>query len=154
MTSRATSVRSVLRVAVLAAAGSLWPLASSAQLFKSEDADARRAIIELRARIAEVEQAAQARYAEAMAAASQSGAQARAQMSAQFKELLAAEVRQFDGTVAALRRSFLDLNNQIESLRGEQAQLRGRQEQLEREVEEFRKSQGDGLKRTIALVYF
>ena len=140
-------MRARLRGAVLAAACGLMPIAASAQLFKSEDADARRAIIELRARIAEVEQSAQARYAEAMAAAAQSGAQARAQMSAQFKELLAAEVRQFDGTVAALRRSFLDLNNQFETLRAEQAQLRGRQEQVERELEEIRKSQGDAVRK-------
>jgi chromosome segregation ATPase len=122
----------VHQVLCVVAAG-LIPLTAAAQLFKSEDTDARRGIIELRARIAEVEQAAQARYAEAMGAASQSGASARSQMAAQFKDLLAEEVRQFGSTVTALRRSFLDLNNQIEALRGEQAQLRGQVEESDRQ---------------------
>jgi tol-pal system protein YbgF len=144
----ATTVRTGLRVVVLALAGALVPHGASAQLFKSEDADARRAIIELRTRLGELEQAAQARHAEAMATAQQSGALARVQLMAQFRELLATEVRQFDDTVAALRRSFLELDKQMEALRGEQAQLRGRQEQIQSDFEQLRQSQAESLRKT------
>ncbi len=126
--------QSSLQRVLSALMGALMPLTGSAQLFKSEDTDARRGIVELRARLVEVEQSAQARYAEAMAAASQSGAYARSQMASQFKELLGAEVRQFESTVLGLRRSILELNNQIEAVKAEQARVLGKVEESDRQA--------------------
>lgn len=45
--------------------------------------------------------------------------------------------------VAQLRRAVLDLQNQIESQRGELANMRGQNEQLVRDVAELRRRQGD-----------
>jgi tol-pal system protein YbgF len=95
-------------------------LAGTAQAALFEDDEARKAIVDLRARVAAMDDAAKARQAE------QSGT------SAQLLE-----------QVAALRRSLLDLNNQIEAMRGETAKLRGENEQLARDLADVQRRQRD-----------
>lgn len=85
-----------------------------------DDTEARKAIVELRARVAAQDDAYKARLA----------------------ELAAAQARSAE-EVQALRRSLLDLNNQIEALRAELAKLRGSDEQLTREVTELQRRQRD-----------
>lgn len=92
------------------------------------DEEARKAIIDLRARVAQVDDAQRARHVEAMAA--------QAKLSEQLGERMTEQV----GT---LRRSLLDLNNQLEALRAENAQLRGRNEEMRRELGDLQKSQQD-----------
>jgi tol-pal system protein YbgF len=104
-----------LRTVVLAA---LLTTSPAYALF--DDTEARRAIVELRARVVAMEEANKAKVA----------------------ELSAAQARHAD-EVQALRRSLLDLNNQIESLRGEIAKLRGTDEQLTRELTELQRRQRD-----------
>lgn len=88
--------------------------AAQAQLFS--DDEARKAILELRGRVAQNEEAQRARFAQLQAAQAQLGEE-----------------------LAALRRSLLELNNQIEGLRAEMARMRGGDEQLAREVAELQR---------------
>jgi tol-pal system protein YbgF len=85
-----------------------------------EDDEARKAIVDLRGRVAAVDDAAKARHAELTAA------------NAQLLE-----------QVAVLRRSLLELNNQLETMRGEVARLRGSNEQITRDLSELQKRQLD-----------
>lgn len=105
-----THARTLLAGAALAA---LW-LPAQAGLF--DDDEARKAILDLRAKVAAAEQ----RLAEQSAAQSQ----------------LADQVQQ-------LRRSLLDLNTQNEQLRAELARQRGNDEQLARDVAELQRRQSD-----------
>ncbi len=94
--------------------------AGSAQAGLFDDAEARKAIIELRSRVNANDEATKARLAE-----------------------LASANTQLLEQIAALRRSLLDLNNQLEATRGELARLRGSDEQLAREVAELQRRQRD-----------
>jgi tol-pal system protein YbgF len=85
-----------------------------------DDTEARRAIVELRARVTAQEEADKARFAE-----------------------LAATQARYAEDLQALRRSLLELNNQIEALRAELAKMRGNDEQLTREVTELQRRQRD-----------
>lgn len=85
-----------------------------------EDDEARRAILDLRARVTQVEEQQRGRLGEL----SQSNAG------------LAEQVKQ-------LQRSLLDLNAQIETLRGELATLRGSNEVMQRQLAELQKLQRD-----------
>jgi tol-pal system protein YbgF len=96
---------------VIAVASALAPTASSAAIFS--DDEARRAILDLRKRVDEGNEAARLRQAE-----------------------LTEQVNQ-------LRRSLLELNTQIEQLRSEMARMRGQDEQLAREVSELQRKQRD-----------
>ena len=109
------------RPALAAVALGLAVAGAHAGLF--DDEEARKAIVDLRARITSMEDQGKTRNAE-LAAASAQGAQMAEQL-------------------AALRRSLLDLNNQLESMRGELAKLRGNDEQLLREVADLQKRQKD-----------
>ena len=106
---------------VITAAALLCSGAAHAGLF--DDEEARKAIVDLRARLVSMEDQGKARAAEAAATNA---------LSAQLTEQL-----------AALRRSLLDLNNQLESMRGEIAKLRGNDEQVMREVAELQRRQRD-----------
>jgi tol-pal system protein YbgF len=86
-------------------------LPTQAQLFA--DDDARKAILDLRSRLAASEEQAKARNAE---------------MSEQLQ---------------ALRRNLLDMNGQLEAMRAEMARLRGSNEQLARDVSELQRRQRD-----------
>jgi tol-pal system protein YbgF len=94
---------------VVAAAACSWP--AQAQLFA--DDDARKAILDLRSRLAASEEQARARQAEN------------------------------NEQLQTLRRSLLDLNSQLEALRAETARLRGSNEQLARDVSELQRRQRD-----------
>ncbi len=94
--------------------------AGAAQAGMFDDEEARKAIVDLRSRVAAVDDQGKARAAEAAAA------------NAQLVEQL-----------AGLRRSLLDLNNQLEAMRGEIAKLRGNDEQLARDLGEVQKRQKD-----------
>jgi septal ring factor EnvC (AmiA/AmiB activator) len=90
---------------------SLALLAGRANAGLFDDDEARKAILDLRARITQSDEQSKARSAELAAA------------NAQLLE-----------QVNALRRSLLDLNNQLELLRGDMAKLRGNDEQLQRDA--------------------
>lgn len=100
-------------------------LPAQAQLFK--DDEARKAVLDLRARLTASEEAAKAREAELAASIASLN-----QLNAQLNEQL-----------SALRRSLLDFNNQIEQVRGEVAKLRGTDEQLARDVAELQRRSRD-----------
>lgn len=108
--------------AVLALAG---PVAHAGLL---EDDEARKAILELRSRVALNEQEHKARIAEL--------ARTQAQLAEQVADRIGEQI-------ATLRRSLLDLNGQLEQLRGEIARLRGTDEQIQRELAEMQKRQRD-----------
>jgi tol-pal system protein YbgF len=92
--------------------------AAQAGLF--DDEEARKAIVDLRQRIAAADDASKQRSAEQAAAIAQVAEQ-----------------------LAALRRSMLDLNNQLEAMRGDVAKLRGNDEQLARDIADLQKRQKD-----------
>lgn len=107
----------------LTAAGLLLVLgvaAGSARAGLFDDDEARKAIVDLRARVAAVDEANKARSAEAATANAQTAEQ-----------------------LAALRRSLLDLNNQLEAMRAEIARLRGNEEQFARDLSEVQRRQKD-----------
>jgi len=78
-----------------------------------EDADARKAILDLRTRLTQAEERASARNT------------------------------QMDEQLQSMRRSLLEMNSQVEALRAEMAQLRGSNEQLQRDVSELQRKQRD-----------
>lgn len=120
-----------MRVGLIALA--LVGASAHASIFN--DDEARKAIVDLRARVLAMDEAAKAHLAEAQAA----NAQALARQAAQTAQQVAA----FEELVASLRRSILDLNGQIEGLKGELARARGSHEQLARDLAEVQKRQRD-----------
>jgi tol-pal system protein YbgF len=115
------SLRSVPSVQGRVAAGLVLAMAAGcAQAGLFDDEEARKAIVDLRGRIALVDEQAKAR----------AGEQATAQ-AAMLEQL------------TALRRSLLELNNQLEAMRGEIAKLRGNGEQATRELADLQSRQKD-----------
>ncbi|MFN9507162.1 MAG: tol-pal system protein YbgF [Rubrivivax sp.] len=108
------------------AAALLLAVASPAHALFNDD-EARKAILELRARLTAQEDAQKAREAEAKAGQTR----------------LENQLKLQDEQVQALRRSILELNSQLEALRGELARLRGSDEQLAKEVAELQRRQRD-----------
>ncbi|MFO1286831.1 MAG: tol-pal system protein YbgF [Rubrivivax sp.] len=106
----------------LALALAALSLPAQAQLFK--DDEARKAVIDLRARVTQTEEAAKARETE---------------LTAQLTSLNAQLVEQ----IGVLKRSMLDLNNQLEAMRAELARLRGSDETLARDVAELQRRSRD-----------
>jgi tol-pal system protein YbgF len=106
--------RSVLALALVLAAP-----AARAGLF--DDEEARKAILDLRARM------------------EQSNEQARARQAEQFKQL----TEQLTEQLTQMKRSLLDLSNQIDLLKTDNAKLRGQDEQLARDVAEVQRKQKD-----------
>ena len=102
-------------LAALCMAAALVAPAAHAGIF--DDDEARRAILDLRQKLEQSNEQQRARQAEQMAA-------------------LAAQVEQ-------LKRSLLDLSNQLEPLRADNARLRGQGEQLARELAEVQRRQKD-----------
>ena len=125
-----------LAVSLLASAG-----AAHASLFG--DDEARKAILELRGRLTAVDEASKARDAEAQQAQSQALARQAAQLTQQTTQQMAQQAAAFEELVQTLKRSILDLNGQIEGLKGELARMRGSHEQLARDVAELQKRQRD-----------
>ena len=105
------------RAAVAALGLGLLLAAPCVQAGIFDDDDARRAILELRQKLEQSNEQQRARQAEQMA-------------------VLTEEVNQ-------LKRSLLDLNNQLEPLRADNAKLRGQGEQLARELAELQRKQRD-----------
>ena len=121
-----------------AAAGLLAPVALAALLVFSvgpaqaglfDDDEARKAILDLRARIQAADDASKQRSSDL--------ARGQAELARGNTELIE--------QVQQLRRSLLELNAQLESQRGEMARLRGSQEQLARDVAELQRKQRDGV---------
>ena len=106
----------VFSLRALAMAAMLAASLPSAHAAIFEDGEARRAILEMRQRV--------------------DGLQLSQQRSAE-------EVRKLGEENAQLRRSLLDLQTQIETLRAEQAKLNGQNEQLLRDVGELQRRQKD-----------
>lgn len=96
---------------------SLVLCAGSAHAGLFDDEEARKAILDLRARIAKSDEQSQARTAEL-----------NTQMTEQVK---------------ALRLSLLDLNAQIQALREQMADMRGTNEELKREIADLQRKQRD-----------
>ena len=113
-------MRAVGRVRAVLVILSLGLAAGAAQAGLFDDEEARKAIIDLRERIKAGDDQSAARIA----------------------ELAAANAQAID-QVTAMRRSLLDLNNQLEALRGEVARLRGNDEQILRELSDLQRSQKD-----------
>ncbi len=107
-----TALRRIAVAGAMLAAVAAGP--ARAALF--EDDEARKAIIDLRARLTASEEQARKSQAD------------QAQLTDQIQQL---------------RRSLLDLNGQLEALRGELARLRGQDEQLARDVAELQRRQKD-----------
>jgi tol-pal system protein YbgF len=106
------------RFLVLAA---LWVAgAVSAQAALFDDDEARRAILDLRAKVASNEEQTRARIAE-----------------------LTTANQQLTEQVQQLRRTLVEMNNQLEGLRRDAAQLRGTDEQVTRDVAELQRRQAD-----------
>ena len=95
-------------------------LLASAHAGLFDDEEARKAIVDLRSRLTAVEDASKTRITELSTA------------NTQLLEQL-----------TATRRSLVELNNQLETIRGELATLRGNNEQMLRELAEVQKRQKD-----------
>ena len=106
-----------LRAALLVG-GLVFAGQSQAALF--DDDEARRAILDLRGKVEQQRQAADAAM-----------------------QRQAEDLRRTGEENGVLRRSLLDLQNQIEALRGEIAALRGQNEQLTRNLSELQRGQRD-----------
>ncbi|MFM8768570.1 MAG: tol-pal system protein YbgF [Rubrivivax sp.] len=121
--------------------------AASAQASLFGDDEARKAIVDLRARVTAMDEASKARLAEAQAAHAQALARQAAQLTQQLTQQMTQQMTQqtvaFEELVQSLKRSILDLNGQIEGLKGELARMRGSQEQLARDLAEVQKRQRD-----------
>ena len=103
------------RAAALLVLAALAGGSAHAALF--EDEEARKAILDLRARVAQNEE--------------------------QLRAKLGAQDTQVSEQLQALRRSLLDLNRQLETMREDIAKLRGSNEQLQRDVAELQRKQRD-----------
>lgn len=115
MMKRSFSPRLPLMAAVLCAS-SLLGASAHAALF--EDAEARRAILEMRQRVDAMQQSSQR------------------------------STERSGDDVAQMRRSLLDLQTQIQSLQSEQARLRGQNEQLQKDVSDLQQRMKDVAKAT------
>jgi tol-pal system protein YbgF len=111
---------------LIAAFAFIFVLPAYAGLF--DDEEARKAILDLRTRVDQNRQAAEAQNAETRRSLSKA---------------LEDKTQEDNANAAALRRSLLDLQNQIEALRSDLARLRGQDEQLAREVAEMQRRQKD-----------
>lgn len=111
---RTAAVVFPLRLLAAAALSAVMLPSAHAAIF--EDGEARRAILEMRQRV--------------------DGLQMSSQRSAE-------ELRKLGEENAQLRRSLLDLQTQIETLRAEQAKLNGQNEQLLRDVGDLQRRQKD-----------
>lgn len=103
-------------LAALAFVGAVF-VAGPAQAGLFDDDEARKAILDLRQKLEQSNEAQRLRQAE---------------LNAQMADQL-----------AQLKRSLLDLNNQIELLRGDIAKMRGQDEQIARDVAELQRKQKD-----------
>lgn len=99
---------SALAAAAVVALSALWPVTASAGLF--DDEEARKAVVDLRTRFEQ--------------------SQRQAELETNERKALAAQLADQTEQLGVLKRSLLDLNAQMETLRTEIARLRGADEQL------------------------
>lgn len=116
-----------LRPLALALALGAGLAASPARAGLFDDDEARKAILELRSRVAQNDEQTRARLAELGRAQTQI-----TQLTEQLGEQL-----------ASMRRSLLELNNQLEQLRVDLARQRGADEQIQRDLADLQKRQKD-----------
>jgi len=97
------------------AAALVWMAPAGAGLF--DDEEARRAILDLRQRIEASSQA--------------------------LEQKMAIESKRANEEDAQLRRSLIELQNQLEAVKADQAKLRGQNEQMARDLAELQRKQKD-----------
>jgi tol-pal system protein YbgF len=118
---------------------------SSAQAGLFEDDEARRAILDLRQKVDQMQQ----QSAEQLRAYKNESALSTEQLNAQSEQLkaqseqLKAQSEQLNAQLNQLRRSVLELSNMIESLRSELASSFGKNEQLARDLADAQRLQKD-----------
>jgi tol-pal system protein YbgF len=123
--ARAARRWSAWRMARRAVALLVWcGAATSASAGLFSDDDARKAILDLRARVDQIEQAGRSR-------------------ADQLEQAGRAREAELLEQITQLKRSLLDLNTLIESLRGDLARQRGIDEQLARDVADLQRKQKD-----------
>ena len=131
-------MRALLRaVQACVVLGALAAPAVHAGLF--DDDEARKAILELRQRLDQLNEQARVRQAEQL---TQMNAQINAQLNSQVTQQNA-QLVQLNEQMAQMKRSMVELNNLIELLRADNAKLRGQDEQLAREIAEVQRKQKD-----------
>jgi tol-pal system protein YbgF len=118
MPTRTRRWRHAAGAVALAAAGLMPALPADAGMF--DDEEARKAILDLRAKVAANEE----------------------QTASRFAELVAANAALLE-QIKTLQRSLLDLNANLESLRAELPKLRGTDEQLARDIADMQRRQKD-----------
>ena len=111
---------------------------SSAQAGLFEDDEARRAILDLRQKVDQMQQ----QSAEQLRVYKNESALSTEQLNAQ-SEQLKAQSEQLNAQLNQLRRSVLELSNMIESLRSELASSFGKNEQLARDLADAQRLQKD-----------
>ena len=107
----------------------LWSLAGGAWAGIFEDEEARRAILDLRQQTETLRRERQ--QAEALRRESD--------------QKMAEELRRATDDGVQLRRGLIELQNQLEALRGDLAKLRGQDEQIARDVAELQRRQKDAV---------
>ena len=116
-----------------------FAVAPTARAGLFEDDEARKAILDLRQRVEAQRKAQEASMAEALAAQAAEQRRQSEDLRRHSEEMR----RNYEEQSAVLRRSLIDLANQIEALRMEVARLRGQDEQLARDVAEVQRRQKD-----------
>jgi tol-pal system protein YbgF len=111
---------------------------SSAQAGLFEDDEARRAILDLRKKVDQMQQQSVQMQQQSAQMQQQSAEQLRA-----TKNENAASIEQVNAQLTQLRRSLLELSNLIEILRSELANSRGKSEQLARDLADAQRFQKD-----------
>jgi tol-pal system protein YbgF len=112
---------SALAAAVVVAVSAFWPITASAGLF--DDEEARRAVIDLRTRFEQ--------------------SQRQSEIDTADRKTMAAQIADQAEQVSVLKRSLLDLNAQMETLRTEIAKLHGADEQLAQANKELARELAD-----------
>jgi tol-pal system protein YbgF len=146
----ARTARSACLLAGLAAVSSL----AQAGLF--DDDEARRAIVDLRTRLETQQQQASAKEAELKKAIADATADSQARLAeatAKVSNDLGSQIRadlgkQMSEQFDQLRRSLLDLNNQLDALRADLARLRGQDELQMQGITDLRKDLADQQKKS------
>ena len=126
------SIRAAFALAI-AVAGLFAVLPAHAGLF--DDEEARKAILDLRQRLDQVNEQYRARQAEQFA---QLNAQLNAQVAQQNTQLTL-----LNEQLVQMKRSMVELNNLLEQLRADNAKLRGQTEELARDIAEVQRKQKD-----------
>jgi tol-pal system protein YbgF len=120
-------------------------LSGSARAGLFDDDEARKAILDLRQKLEQSNEAQRARQAEQMSKLGEQLGKLSEQVARQGEMLSrqTEQTTQLNEQIATLKRSLLDLNSQLELQRADTAKLRGQDEQLARDVAELQRKQKD-----------